>query len=61
MSYTPNRGIRIDDTTYLKLQVLAKKEERAVNNLIVYILKRHIADYETRHGIIEVDTDALYE
>jgi predicted transcriptional regulator len=56
-----NRGVRIDDETYLKLQEIAKRDERSANNLIVVILKKYVAEYETANGAIKVNTDDLYK
>ena len=56
-----NRGVRIDDETYLKLQALAKKDERSTNSLILVTLRKFIADYEAQNGVIEVDVNTIYE
>jgi len=58
---TANRGVRIDDETYLKLRVIAKRDERSANSLILVTLKKLVAEYEAQNGIINVDVDALYE
>jgi hypothetical protein len=57
----PQRNCRIDDELYLKVKYIADQEKRSFNNFIEITLTRIVADYETQHGIIEVDTDALYE
>jgi hypothetical protein len=60
-SLIPMRGLRLDDELYLKLKAIAKIENRSYNQQAVYILKAFVSDYEAAHGVIEVDTDALYE
>lgn len=57
----PQRGLRIDDELYLKLRKLAADENRSFNNYVYTLLQRFVADYETANGVIEVDTDVLYE
>lgn len=43
-------GIRLDESLYSKLKIIAKREGRTLNNLNEYILRRFIADYEREHG-----------
>jgi hypothetical protein len=57
----PQRGLRIDDELYLKLRKLAADENRSFNNYVYTLLQRFVADYETANGVIDVDTDVLYE
>lgn len=57
----PQRGLRIDDETYLKLRKLAEKDNRSFNNFVVTLLHQYVEGFERQHGVIEVDTDALYE
>lgn len=57
----PMRGLRIDDELYLKLKHLAANDNRSFNNYVTIVLQKHIKDYEENHGVIEVDTDSLYE
>lgn len=57
----PNRGIRIEDSLYLKLKVLAQKDSRSFNNYLVKLLGEHVEAYEREHGEIKVDTDELYK
>ena len=56
-----NRGIRLDDETYLKLQIIAKRDERSTNKLIVVTLKKFIEEYEAQKGVIDIDVDSVYE
>ena len=47
-------GLRIDETTYGKLKTLSENENRSLNNLIEYILKSYLSDYEKENGSIKV-------
>lgn len=59
-SSVPMRGLRMEDELYLKLKYLASKDSRSYNQEAVYILKSYVEKYESEHGVIEVDADALY-
>ena len=61
VKYKPQRNLRLDDETYLKVKFLADKESRSFNNMVEIVLKNYVANYEQQHGEIKVDTDALYE
>ena len=60
-SSLPLRGLRMDDELYLKLKYIAKIESRSYNQEAVHILKNFVAQYETEHGEIIVNTDDLYQ
>ena len=45
-------GLRIDEITYGKLKTLSQNDNRSLNNLAEYILKKYISDYEMQNGII---------
>ena len=60
-SLIPARVIRMPDTLYLKLKSIAKKERRSYNQQTVLVLEKFVRDYEAEHGVIEVNTDELYE
>lgn len=60
-SLKPIRALRMDDDLYLKIKHLADLDGRSFNNYVVRLLAKFISDYEENHGIIEVDTDSLYE
>ncbi len=47
-------GLRIDETTYGKLKTLSENESRSLNNLIEYVLKSYLSDYEKENGSIKV-------
>lgn len=50
-------GLRIDETTYGKLKTICETENRSLNNLIEYVLKNYISEYENKNGSIPI---ALY-
>ena len=45
-------GLRLDETLYGKLKALSTQEERSLNNLAEFIIKKYISDYETQNGEI---------
>ncbi len=47
-------GLRIDETTYGKLKTISESENRSLNNLVEYIIKSYLSDYEKRNGTIPV-------
>ena len=47
-------GLRIDETTYGKLKTISESENRSLNNLVEYILKSYLTDYEKKNGAIPV-------
>lgn len=47
-------GLRIDETTYGKLKTISESENRSLNNLVEYILKSYLTDYEKKNGTIPV-------
>ena len=44
--------LRIDEITYGKLKTLSESENRSLNNLVEYIVKSYISDYEDKNGVI---------
>lgn len=50
-------GLRLDETTYSKLKVLSEQENRSINNLAEYIIKRYLSDYEAAHGVLSESQD----
>ena len=48
-------GLRIDAETHYKLHYIAQYEGRSGNGEILYLLRRHIADFEEKHGPIKRD------
>lgn len=45
-------GLRLDEETYGKLKSLSVQEGRSLNNLIEFILRRYLADYEAKNGAL---------
>ena len=39
-------GLRIDEITYGKLKTLSEAESRSMNNLVEFLIKKYISDYE---------------
>lgn len=46
-------GIRIEETLYNKLKTIAENEGRSVNNLNEFIIRRFVAEYESKHGPVQ--------
>ena len=44
--------IRIDETTWKKLKIIAKIENRNANSQLEYFVKKCVEAYETEHGPI---------
>jgi hypothetical protein len=47
-------GLRIDETTYGKLKTLAQQENRSLNNLVEYIIRQYLTEFEKKNGPLEV-------
>ncbi len=45
-------GLRIDETTYGKLKTLSQQEGRTLNNLVEYIIRQYLSQYEREHGVL---------
>lgn len=45
-------GLRIDEETYGKLKTISEGENRSLNNLVEFIIKKYLSDYEQHHGIV---------
>jgi len=43
----------LDETTLLKIKVIAKSETRSTSNLIEHLCKICVAEYESKHGEIK--------
>ncbi len=50
-------GLRLNEETYEKLKTLADIENRSLNNLAEYIIKKYLASYEEAHGVLPVSQD----
>lgn len=51
----PQRNFRCDDTTWQKLDIIAKKEQRNKTLQIKYLIQKCIEDYESKHGEIKIN------
>lgn len=50
--------LRLDDTVFDKIGVLATNEHRSMTNYIEYVLLKHIEEIENEHGEIKaIDLD----
>ena len=43
-------GLRLEEGLYEKLKALSEMEGRSLNNLMEYIARRYIAEYEAQNG-----------
>lgn len=50
-------GLRLDEESYSKLRALAAQESRSLNNLIEFIVRKYLADYEAEHGALPLCQD----
>lgn len=44
--------VRLDETAYLKMKVIAERESRSANAQLEYFVKKCVAEYEAIHGPI---------
>ncbi len=45
-------GLRLEEGTYEKLKTLSNLEGRSLNNLVEYIIRQYLSDYEAKNGPI---------
>ena len=45
-------GLRLNETDYNKLKHLSIAENRSINNLVEYVVKKYLDDYERVNGVI---------
>ena len=45
-------GLRLEEGLYEKLKTLSNIEGRSLNNLVEYITRRYVENYEEQHGPI---------
>ncbi len=43
-------GLRLDEELYSKLKTLSMQDGRSLNNLIEYIARQYVANYEAKNG-----------
>lgn len=53
-------SLRLEPIVYAKLKKIAKKDNRSVSNLIDYIIKQSIDEYESKNGNIELSDKDIY-
>ncbi len=44
--------VRLDETAYKKMKIIAKRESRNANSQLEYFLKKGVEAYEAEHGPI---------
>ncbi|SHI23886.1 HicB family protein [Sporobacter termitidis DSM 10068] len=49
--------VRIDRSIHEKLEIMAQKEHRSVNSLIVHLILKGVEDYEAKNGEVKVLDD----
>lgn len=50
-------GLRLEETLYNKVKSLSDQEGRSINNLIEFIVRRYISEYEIENGPLPVSHD----
>ena len=53
-------SLRLDPIVYAKLKKIAKEDNRSVSNLIDYIIKQCINEYESKNGDIVLSEIDIY-
>ena len=48
-------GIRLSDEMSTKIRYIAEKNHRKLNDEFRMIIQKHIEDYETEHGEINIE------
>lgn len=46
-------GLRIEESMYEKLKAIAQSEGRTLNNMVEYVLRLYLRDYEAEHGEVK--------
>ena len=49
--------LRIDDNLLEKVHVICKKEQRSLNQQLIFMLQNLVDDYEKQYGTIETTQD----
>lgn len=50
-------GLRLEESLYRKMLILANLEGRSLNNLMEFIARQYVADYEETHGPLPLPQD----
>ena len=53
-------GIRFEPELLYKISKVAKANKRSLNAQLEYLAQECVADFEKRHGEIEIDENELY-
>jgi len=51
--------LRLDLKVHAKIKKIALQESRSMTNMIEYLIKKEIRDYEAEHGEIEITDEEL--
>lgn len=43
-------GLRLEEPLYEKLKTLSEREGRSLNNLVEYILRQYVSEFEAKNG-----------
>lgn len=50
-------GLRLEESLYEKVKILAEQENRSINNFVEYVVSRYVASYEKENGQIDLPQD----
>lgn len=50
-------GLRLEEELYEKLKTLSVMEGRSLNNLVEFIVRRYVADFEAQNGVLPRSQD----
>ena len=50
-------GLRLEEELYEKLKILSEKEGRSLNNLMEFIARQYVAEYEAKNGRLALHQD----
>ena len=49
--------VRLDETAYKKMKIIAKLENRNTNSQLDYFMRKGVEEYEKNHGPISLEED----
>lgn len=49
--------VRLDETAYKKMKIIAKLENRNTNSQLDYFMRKGVEAYEKEHGVISLEKD----
>ena len=50
-------GLRIDENLLCKFHFVCEYDGRSANSQILFLIRKYIAEYEEKHGKIEIGKD----